>query len=266
MFDTLIHKRLRLPYSLHVHVDQKAKRPRATVLLLHGIGNTAAAWDAIVVELPSDIRVLSVDLLGFGSSPSPRWMKYDVAIQARSVMATLLRLGIRRPVVIVGHSMGALTAVELARRYPFVVKSLILCSPPFYSSEEQRTLLPRPDRLLREFYRLVLKNPTSVVTAAPLATRLKIVGKAFDVTRDNVDIYMAALESSIIHQTSLNDALQLRKPLRMLHGAFDPVVIKKNLDMIVKNNPSAKLTVVPAGHELLGAYVTAVVKAINSDL
>lgn len=266
MFDTVIHKYLRVPYSLNVHIDQKAKRPRATVLLLHGIGNSGAAWEDIVKELPNDIRIISVDLLGFGKSPSPRWMKYDIDIQAQSIAATLLRLNIRQPLIVVGHSMGALTAVELARRYPFIVRSLVLCSPPFYSDEERRQLLPNPNKMLRDFYRLIMKTPAALVTAAPLATKLRIVGKAFSVTRDNVDIYMAALESSIIHQTSFSDVKKLKKPMRILHGAFDPVVVKKNLDEIVRLKKNAELTVVMSGHELLGAYVPAVVKAVNSLL
>lgn len=266
MFDTFMHRYLRIPYSLNVHIDQKAKRPRATVLLLHGIGNSAAAWDEIVRELPNDIRVISVDLLGFGDSPSPRWTKYDIGIQARSVAATLVGLGIRQPMIIVGHSMGALTAIEIAKRYPLIVRSLILCSPPLYDDVQRRQLLPDPNILLRHFYRLVMKAPATVVTAAPLAVKLRIVGKAFNVTRENVDIYMAALESSIIKQTSMRDILKLNKPIRMLHGTFDPVVIKKNLDNVASANASAELTVVPAGHELLGLYIPAVVKAIKSVL
>lgn len=263
MLDTIVHRYLRIPYRLHVHVDQKALKPRATVLLIHGIGNSGAAWDEIVKELPDDIRIISIDLLGFGKSPAPRWMQYDIGIQAQSVATTLLRLNIRRPLIIVGHSMGSLVAVEIAKRYPFIVKSLVLCSPPFYSYDERRRLLPNPNKILTDFYRLVIKKPAAVVNAAPFASKLKVVGKAFDVTHDNVDIYIAALESSIIHQTSLSDAKRLKKPLHILHGALDPVVIKKNLDDVVAANDRAKLTVVPAGHELLGPYVPAVVKAVK---
>jgi pimeloyl-ACP methyl ester carboxylesterase len=266
MFDTLTHKYLRIPYRLHVHTDQKVKRSRATVLLLHGIGNSGASWDAVAAKIPKDVRVISVDLLGFGRSPSPRWTKYNVAIQAQSVATTLLGLGIRRPLIIVGHSMGSLTAIEIARRYPFLVKSLILCSPPLYDDIEARTLLPRPDKVLKDFYQFILKNPTVVVSAAPLATKLKIVGRAFDVTAENIDIYLAALESSIIHQTSLDDIVKIKKPIHLIHGALDPVVIKKNLDQVAKVNENTKLTIIPAGHELLGLYIPAVVKAIKSEL
>lgn len=263
MLDTIIHKFLRFPYLLNIHIDQRPKRARTTILLLHGIGNSGAAWDEIVRDLPDDIRIISVDLLGFGESPSPRWMKYDITIQAHSVVATLLRLNIRQPLIVVGHSMGALTAVEIAKRYPFVVKSLVLCSPPFYSDEERRQLLPNPNKVLRDFYRFALKAPATLLTVAPLAVKLKIVGKAFNVTRDNVDIYMAALESSIIHQTSLQDAMKIKKPMQILYGAFDPVVIKKNLEDIIATNTKAELTVVLAGHELLRSYIPAAVKVIK---
>ena len=266
MFNTLLHKYLRIPYRLHVYVDKKVKKPTATVLLLHGMGNSGASWDEVVKKLPKDIRVISIDLLGFGQSPSPRWLKYSTVVQARSVTSTLLRMGISQQLIIVGHSMGSLVAVELAKQYPFFVKSLILCSPPFYNNEEKKTLLPNPNVVLKKFYKLLQKYPKNIVEVVPLVTRLNIVGKAFNVTSENVDIYLGALQASIINQTGFHDVKKLKKPIRLLHGIIDPVVIKDNLDEIVADNKHAKLTVVLAGHELMGAYIPAVVKAIEQSV
>ena len=263
MFATLLHKYLRLPYRLNVYVDKKVKKPVATVALLHGMGNSGASWDQLVAKLPDDIRVISIDLLGFGKSPSPRWLKYSTSIQAKSVATTLVRMGINQKLIIVGHSMGSLVAVELAKRYPLFVKSLILCSPPFYNDVEKRELLPNPNKILKKFYTMIQKYPKNIVDVVPLALKLKIVGKAFNVTNDNVDIYFAALESSIINQTAFKDVMRIQKPIKLIHGVFDPVVIKKNLDTIVKKNEHAKLIVVFAGHELLGAYIPAVVKTVE---
>lgn len=266
MFNTVLHKYLRIPYRLHVYVDNKVKNPVATVLLLHGMGNSGASWDEVVKKLPKDIRVISIDLLGFGQSPSPRWLKYSTVVQARSVTSTLLRLGISQQLIIVGHSMGSLVAVELAKQYPLFVKSLILCSAPFYNNEEKKTLLPNPNVVLKRFYKILQKYPKNVVGVVPLVTRLNIVGKAFNVTSDNVDIYLGALQASIVNQTGFHDIKKLKKPIRLLHGIIDPVVIKENLDEIVADNKHAKLTVVLAGHELLGAYIPAVVKAIEQSV
>lgn len=265
MLDQLVHKYMRLPYALHVHKVRKVKRPRASVLLLHGIGTSGAAWDEVIAGLPKDVDVISVDLLGFGRSPSPRWAIYNTVSQARSVIATLLKLRVKQQLIVVGHSMGALVAVEMAKRYPLLVKSLILCSPPFYSNRiEARRLFPDRDKTLKDLYRLVRKHPQEFTTVVPLATKYRLVEKAFDVTDENVGSYMAALEASIINQTALEDAKKLQKPIRILHGTFDPVVIKKNLEEIVTTNNNAELRVILAGHAVLGPYIPAIVEEINA--
>ena len=266
MFDTLIHRYLRVPYTLNVHTERKAKKPRATVLFLHGIGSAGAAWDAVIDGLPKDITVLSVDLLGFGDSPAPEWAAYSAKTQARSVIATLLRHNIRQRLIIVGHSMGALVAVEVARRYPLLVKSLVLCSPPFYKDDEKR-FLPTREHTLKRLFKVAQNHPEKFASIAALAVKYKLVEEAFNVTSDNVGTYMAALEASIINQTSLADATKLQKPTTIVHGALDPVVIKKNLDAIVAANKHASLKVVYlAGHAIMGPYVPALTKEIKKIL
>jgi len=266
VLDTLIHKYLHIPYRLNVHYDQKAKKSRATILLLHGMGNSGASWDEIVTLLPDDVRVISIDLLGFGQSPHPRWLKYSIKIQANAVIATLLRASIRQPLIIVGHSMGSLVAVEIAKRYPLLVKSLILGSPPFYSATEKKTLLPTQTALLKEFYKIVMQNPKSLVGVVPAAIRLKIVGHAFNVTTENVDIYMSVLESSILHQSSFTDVMKIRKPIRIISGRFDPIIVKQNLKAVTTQNNKAELTYVATGHELIDRYIPAMVKEITKAI
>ena len=266
MVDAVFHKFLRLPYRLNVHVDQRGVRPRATVVLLHGIGDSAASWDQIVAVLPRTVRVISVDLLGFGRSPAPQWLKYSVRVQARSVVRTLLGRRIRHPLIIVGHSMGSLVAVEIARRYPLLVRSLILCSPPIYSDEQRRRLLPNPNRLLRMAYRLLVNHPEQVVKLSALVARIKIAGAAFDIRADNVEVFMSALESSIINQTTLDDIIVLKKPIHMIHGNRDPLVIKANLKAVAEANYNATLSVIKASHELGGAYVPAIAAAVDQAM
>lgn len=260
------HRRLRLPYQLNVYVDQRADRPRSTILLLHGIGNSGAAWDEVVRLLPGNLRVISIDLLGFGGSPSPRWARYDASTQARSVMATMARLGVREQFIVVGHSMGALVAIEIAKRYPWFVRSLVLCSPPLYTTIQQDRHLRGPDARLREFYGSIRSHPKELTRLVPLAVRMKIVGRAFSVTPDNVEVFMAALQASIIHQTSFTDVQRLRKPIALLYGRYDPVIVRRNIKQVAQHNRHVRLNAVAAGHEISGAYVSAVVSVIKDSL
>jgi pimeloyl-ACP methyl ester carboxylesterase len=266
MLDRFIHRFLRIPYPLHARRVRQAKRPRATVLFLHGIGSSGAAWKDVIAQLPKDLDVISVDLLGFGQSPDPEWAVYSAATQARSIIATLLKLKIRRQLIVVGHSMGALIAVEVARRYPLLVRSLVLCSPPFYNTaDEARRFLPDRQRDLRRIYGIMQQHPKEFTTLAALLVKYKLVEKSFKVNDENVSVYMAALRASIVNQSALDDAKHIRKPMTILYGALDPVVIRRNLQQVVEANDQAKLsTVLLAGHAVMGSYIGAVVQAIEA--
>ncbi|HET8884555.1 MAG TPA: alpha/beta fold hydrolase [Candidatus Saccharimonadales bacterium] len=265
MWESIIHRWLRVPYTLYVRTNRKGKKPRATVLFLHGIGNTGAAWDDVIAKLPSDIRIISIDLLGFGKSPKPKHLVYSARTQARAVISTLITQAIAGRLIIVGHSLGALVAVEVAKRYPMIIRSLILCSPPFYTSEDDKAPLHR-ERRLREFYTLVKTHPEQFVKISALAMKYNLSSKSFSVTIDDVDSYIETLESSILNQTALRDAERLKKPMTLIHGRFDPLVIKSNMTKLVEYNNQAELRVVSSGHEVRGRYVSAVVKAINDAL
>jgi len=266
MLDKILHKWLRLPYRLHVTIDRKVKRPRATLLFIHGIGLSSEAWNEVVDKLPRDIRVITIYLLGFGQSPKPKWAIYDVRLQARMIMATLLRLRIAGPVILVGHSLGALVSVEIAKKYPLFVRSLILCSPPFYRQDAStKRLLPHAENILKDIYRAIHKNPEQFIKISALDAKYGLVNKSFSLSNDDVHSYMGALEASIINQTSLRDAINLKRiPIQLIHGRLDAVVIAKNLKYLAHHNPNVTFSTVLAGHDVRGLYIPAVVKAIEA--
>ncbi len=264
MLDRIVHKWLKVPYTLHLETRKSKGRARATLVFIHGIGNSSRTWDAVISKLPPDIRIISVDLLGFGQSPRPAWAQYNAHTQARSVMATLMTIPISGQVILVGHSLGSLVAVEMAKRYPVLVKSLILCSPPFYVADSTKpALLPRSDRLLRHIYTTAQRHPEQFVKLASFAIKYGLANKGFSVTPDTIDTYMATLESAILNQTSFDDAAQLKKPTYIIRGTLDPIVISRNLKDLTKLNPYITLSAVAATHEVRGLFVPAVVKMID---
>lgn len=266
MLDTLLHRWLRIPYTLHVEVLKRSRNSKQTILFIHGIGNSALAWADVIGRLPDGVSVIAIDLMGFGKSPCPSWAVYDAKTQARSVIATLLRYRVRSKLTIVGHSLGALVAVEVAKSYPTLVKNLVLCSPPFYKISEKAILRVSRDKLLGDLYELIRRYPDQFVAIAGLAAKLGVVNKAFSVTSDNVTTYMAALEACIINQTALDDAKKVNKPMTIIHGSLDPVVILANIKSLVRSNPQAHLVSVMAGHEVMGRYVPIVVREIERNI
>lgn len=268
MLDKIIHKWLNVPYTLHTEIRKSAGRPRATLVFMHGIGNSSRTWDAVIAKLPDDVRIVSIDLLGFGQSPRPVWAKYNAHTQARSVIATLLKaLPTSGQVILVGHSLGALVAVEVAKRYPLIVKSLILCSPPFYVADTAKpALLPRSDKLLRRIYGAAQQRPEQFVRLASFAIKYGLANKGFSITNDTVDTYMATLESAIVNQTSFEDAKNLNKPIHIIRGTLDPVVIGRNIKDLAKLNPNITTSTVAASHDIRGLFVPAVTNVILRNL
>lgn len=268
MYDRIVHRWLRIPYRLHLDIVQDPPHPRATLLMIHGIGNNGHAWDDVIHILPRDVRIITVDLLGFGRSPRPSYVQYSAQEQARSILHSYLSLGLPEQVIIVGHSLGALIGVEIARRYPLLVRSLVLVSPPFYRPEDPttRTLLRQPDSVLRDVYTTAMQHPEDFVRVAAVAMKYKLVNKVFNVTAENVDSYMASLQTAIVNQTSLDDIERLTLPITILHGRLDPVVVTANLTHLAHTMPHVTLRHILSGHEVVGPMIPAVVNAVHEQL
>ncbi len=250
--DTLMHRWLHVPYRLHSVRFRSPKAPRYTIILLHGLGNSSKSWRTIARQLPSDVRVIGIDLLGFGESPKPTWATYTMATQVRAIARTVVALRLNQRVTVIGHSMGALVAIELAKRYPLVIKQLVLCSPPLYSDNSDKTF--NQDRILRDFYESLRQHPDRLQRVAPMAAKLGIVGTSFNIQGRRVQHYVAALEAGIIHQTSLVDAGQLRLPITILYGTFDPVVIGSRIRELARSHTNIIVKSFPVGHEITGRF------------
>jgi aspartate dehydrogenase len=91
------------------------------LLLLHGIGSSAASWQLQFARLAGDFTLIAPDLRGYGDSPDPSGPPSLDAVA--DDLAALLD---GEPAHVVGVSFGALAALALARRHPRLVRSLVL--------------------------------------------------------------------------------------------------------------------------------------------
>lgn len=259
MLDTIVHRWLRIPYSLHISHQTIQKRAKETVLLIHGIGDTGATWNKLYGRLPDDINVIAVDLLGFGSSPRPSWGVYDARTQAHCLLATYLRLRIHGQVSIVGHSLGSLVAIDFARRYPLLVRKLILCAPPIYQpSSDKKTR----DERLRRLYAISIKKPDLLIKLYGLGQKIRLLGPSMQVTEDNAPMFVRTLQASIINQRTVDDIAKVKKPITIVHGIFDAFVVRSNLTSLRSTYSNIKLVEIAAGHNLSEAYIKEIVAAL----
>ena len=110
---------------------RQAGRGAITHVLLHGIGSASASWDAQLAwaQDRSDVGVLAWDAPGYGASTPVGPLKPQASDYAARLWAWLDALSCGSPVVLVGHSLGALMAASAAQAQPERVARLLLLSP-----------------------------------------------------------------------------------------------------------------------------------------
>jgi pimeloyl-ACP methyl ester carboxylesterase len=96
------------------------------VLLLHGLMGRASHWAGTARWLAERRRAVALDQRGHGQSDKPELGPFDREAYVLDAEAALESLGLG-PAVVVGHSMGALTAWQLAARRPDLVSGLVIC-------------------------------------------------------------------------------------------------------------------------------------------
>src|SRR6266498_4032486 len=129
----------------YVDFGGAAGAPR--VVLVHGLGGSHLNWCLLAPKLVARLRVLAVDLVGFGlTHPEGR----AATVQTAAVMLDrFVREVAGAPAILVGNSMGGLASVMEAVANPDAVAGLVLIDPA----------LPlvrgvRPDRLVATMFLL----------------------------------------------------------------------------------------------------------------
>ncbi|THJ74347.1 alpha/beta fold hydrolase [Candidatus Frankia alpina] len=101
---------------------------RPAIVLVHGGAAHAGWWDHIAPLIPSEYRVVALDLSGHGDSD--RREDYTLSTWAAEVIAVIDHAGITSPPIIIGHSMGGWVTIMTAAEYPDRVAGIVVVDSP----------------------------------------------------------------------------------------------------------------------------------------
>jgi pimeloyl-ACP methyl ester carboxylesterase len=114
------------------------------VVLLHSWLGSWRYWIPTMQQLKINYKVYAIDLYGYGDSvKDPR--KYTLEHQIKLLEDFLDKMVISK-LALVGHGLGALIAVEFARRHPERVPRMLLASAPLFDPgdlDQRATILPK---------------------------------------------------------------------------------------------------------------------------
>ena len=118
---------VRLPGGPTLSYQEWGRPDGAVVLMLHGLESSGSTWRHVGPVLGERFRVIAPDARGHGES---EWTTdYSFPAMSRDVTELMDQLGILGAIV-VGHSMGAITAYHLAATQADRVRLLVLEEMP----------------------------------------------------------------------------------------------------------------------------------------
>ena len=118
--------------GMQVHYrDEGNKLDNDPLVLIHGTSSSLNTWDSLISYLPSNKRIIRLDMPAFGlTGPSPE-NKYSYRFYSEFLNAFLNELNVKQ-CIIAGNSLGGGIAWHFALDYPQKVSKLILIDASGY--------------------------------------------------------------------------------------------------------------------------------------
>lgn len=231
------------------YIDTK---PQLTLLLIHGFPLNSMMWWPQINGLDRVARVIAPDLRGFGRSEAIDGA-YSMRTFADDCKHLLDRLEVTEPVVVGGFSMGGYVAFEFYRRYPSMVRGLILTGTRA-GADDERSREGRTQAI-----EAVQKNGAEVITK-PMVSRLlsnyqfnrneELIGTVTDIMGSASEAGMiGALTAMRDRDDSTGTLAKIDVPTLVIHGMDDKIVPVLDARIMDEEIPNCQLQFIPrAGH------------------
>ena len=248
------------------HDSCATKKPKITIVFLHGIAASSNTWREMLPALTNDpdlckVRFVTLDLIGFGKSEKPDTFGYDYASYRRVLTQTLKKLKVRTPIVLCGHSMGCLIAADYAANGDHLIDQLILVSPPFIKKDEIAGI---KDQIYTKLYG-ELRNHTGEKVVGVVASLVDAL-TSFEKRSLNTPAFRKTMDNIILNGENYSTVANLKVPMEVIHGRFDPLVIGNNLRKLAERNKNFHLTESFGGHDIVGAKAKKTIKIAKDTL
>lgn len=244
----------------------------APMVLLHGLTARWQAWNTIIPELESRWHLYALDLRGHGKSG--RGIQYRIVDYARDVVAFLHHL--HQPVVLVGHSTGALTAIAAAE-HSTGLSAVIPIDPPIYVRSASMPTRPHIQEWFTWVKNTVQDNPPYEVLLArcrvilpPETPEAQVEALADQVSGIAAGTVENVLRDEHLANLDLGHALQsISCPMLLLQGDWTNggTMRAEDADFVRANCPTAEIVFIPNGsHLFLDQFKDTILQNMNTFL
>jgi pimeloyl-ACP methyl ester carboxylesterase len=251
----LIHEPV---FNSNIYFRETGKEFKQSILLVHGIGEDASdIWKNLIPVLENKYHVINFDLPGFGRSDK------EDALYSPANYAVLLKWiyykYINRPMVLVGHSMGAAISLYYAGTYPETVERLILADAAgILHGAALSRILTRYGRkesdstgILQEQIELFRYNIESIIegTSRMLPKDISIILETPFLRRLAFNSPKKIASAALINTDFGLQIENINAPLCLIWGDKDMIAPLRTGRMLSYSKPGALLKIMPGlGH------------------
>ncbi|HEY6393786.1 MAG TPA: alpha/beta hydrolase, partial [Candidatus Binataceae bacterium] len=227
-----------------------------TIVLLHGNSANAWWWSPVAAAMRGEFRLLALDQRGHGDSEWTRPAAYTPNEYAADLerFAAHAAGGSDKPIV-VGHSMGGISVLAFAHRYPDRARAAAVIDIPVTSSRGR-------DRYLRRLKALPTVAYPDLETARkrfrlmpdeggiPPETLYAIAEKSLARTGDGRFTLKFDRESFFGSDgiPVLDTIRQIAIPLLMVRAERSRIMTAEAAERARESNPQARLVTIPSAH------------------
>ncbi|HEY0516410.1 MAG TPA: alpha/beta fold hydrolase [Solirubrobacteraceae bacterium] len=219
-------------------------RDRRVVILLHGLLLSQLMHESLAEDLAArGNRVLTLDLLGHGASDRPRDMwRYSMSAYGRQVVALMDHLEIDQAVVM-GTSLGANAALEIASSDPQRLRGLVIEMPVLDNGLLGSALAFTPLLVALTFGEPVMKAVARVARAVPRGLLPRYGNVMLDVVRQEPGPSGALMQGLFFGRIAPPRAERrtFTVPALVLGHTRDPVHPFSDAGMLAREMPNARL-------------------------
>ncbi|WP_180954867.1 alpha/beta hydrolase [Bacillus sp. V3-13] len=201
----------------------RSSKHQAAVIAIHGLGSHSGGFQNIANFIaPKGFSLYAMDLRGHGLSAGQRafinqWAEYLEDL--RCFLEMVRESEGKRPLFLIGHSMGGLIALDYVMHEPSGIDGVVAICPALNHRELQKVVDNTPENTpnaasvqYKPNFKVLTSDPVILADLEkdPLQHQMKTIGLARGM--------LGAIKRVI------NDAYTLNVPLLMMHGLKDRIV------------------------------------------
>ncbi len=218
------------------------------IVLLHGFLESSSIWDPFIEKLSEKRQVITIDLPGHGKSGNFAEI-HSMELMADAVFTIIQELNIKE-VTLVGHSMGGYVGLAFCKKFPILLKGIVLLnSTPESDNEERRINRDRAIKIVRKnkdsYISMAIANLLSAKNRELFPEQLeKLKKEALSLSEEGI---IAALKGMKIRTDETSTLTLYNGSKYMVAGDKDPVLNFSDTELVA-NRTNCVFLPLSGGH------------------